>query len=354
MKYTSFTFIIVLCLIFTQTFLTKAQQVGPRPSQKATVMQKVGITNITIEYSRPAVKGRQVLGKVIRYKSRFPWRAGANENTTIEFDNDLLVEGKLLKAGKYGLHMLPSKDQEWTVMFSKDYQSWGSFRYNPKNDALRVKVKPETRSENQEFLLYHFVDLTEQSTTIALDWAKFRIPIKLAISSPVEVVINDMRHKLSGSAGWVWFNLTAAGSYYLKHNKYLNEALAISNRAIRTYPKWDTYSLKASILRKMGRVKQADSLEKVKINKIATQGELNQWGYYLLSQKKNKEAIKIFELNAKKHPTAPNVYDSLAEGYMMNGQKKKAIRYYKKVLALKPSKFLKDNATKKLKELEGK
>jgi len=354
MKNVQLSITLLCCLIFVQIGAGIAQQIGPRQSQKSTVIQRVGITDITIEYSRPAVKGRQVLGKVIRYKSRFPWRAGANENTTIQFAHDVLIDRQLLKAGKYGLHMLPAKDQDWTVIFSKKNEAWGSIKYNPKDDALRIKVKPEKRANHQEFLLYHFINLTETSATIALDWGKFRIPIKFAISNPQELVINDFRSKLSGFYGFTWRNLTTAGSYYLKHNKYLKEALAISDQAIRAYPKWDTYSLKSAILRKMGRTKEANELDDYKINTIANQGELNQWGYYLLNQKKFAEAIQIFELNVKKYPKAPNVYDSLAEGYMMKGDKKKAIRYYKKVLDMNPSKFLKNHASQQLKKLEGK
>jgi len=354
MKNVQLSITLLFCLILAQITPSKAQLIGPRVSQKSSVTQRIGITDITIEYARPAVKGRQVLGKLIPYKSRFPWRAGANENTTVQFAHDVFIEGQLLQAGKYGLHMLPAKGQDWTVIFSKKNEAWGSLGYNAKDDALRVKVKPENRSTHQEFLLYHFINLSETSATIALDWDKFRIPIKFSIANPQELVINDFRSKLTGAYGFSWQNLTTAGSYYLKHNKYLKEALLIADRAIRTYPKWDTYSLKSAILRKMGRIKEANTLDKYKINTIANENELNQWGYYLLNQKKFEEAIQIFELNVKKHPKAPNVYDSLAEGYMMKGDKKKAIRYYKKVLNMNPSKFLKNHASQQLKKLEGK
>lgn len=338
-----------------QVNVLQAQALGPRPSQKAIAIQKVGITDIRIDYSRPAVKGRKIWGsRLVPYKGRFPWRAGANENTVIEFANDVLVEGKLLKAGKYGLHMLPAKDSKWTVMFSKKHEAWGSFRYNKKEDALRVKVQPVSREYNQEFLLYQFTDLTSKSATVALDWEKLRIPIKIEIANNHEIVLNDFRNKLQGAAGFTWRGWAAAVSYCVQNNINLDEALTWANRAIRVYPKWDTYTMKTRVLRKLGRTAEADSIDQVKIYKIAKKNELNNYGYFLLGQKKYKEAIGIFEMNVKRDPKDPNILDSLAEGHMVSGNKKKAIRLYKKVLTMNPSKFLKNNATQNLKKMGAK
>ena len=111
----------------------------PRQSQHAVLMQRVGITDITISYHRPLVAGRKIWGGVVPYGQ--VWRAGANENTTIEFTDQVMIEGKPLDRGTYGLHMIPNAD-EWTVIFSKNSTSWGSFTYDQKEDALRVNVKP--------------------------------------------------------------------------------------------------------------------------------------------------------------------------------------------------------------------
>ena len=113
----------------------------PRQSQHAVIMQRIGITNITINYSRPQVKGRKVFGGLEPYGKL--WRAGANENTTITFTDPVTIEGKPLDPGTYGLHMIPA-ESEWTVIFSKANTSWGSFTYDPAEDALRVTVRPQT------------------------------------------------------------------------------------------------------------------------------------------------------------------------------------------------------------------
>ena len=157
-----------------------------RKSPKAGVTQHIGAsTDITISYSRPGVKERTVWGELVPYgmtqgKDRLiPWRAGANENTTFETSTDILVEGKELKAGKYGLHMIPEKD-EWTIIFSNNNSSWGSYSYNPDEDALRVKVKPQ-EAGFQEWLLYGFDDLSDTSATAFLQWEKLKVPFKITV-----------------------------------------------------------------------------------------------------------------------------------------------------------------------------
>jgi hypothetical protein len=122
----------------------------PRDSQHATVIQRVGLTDITINYHRPLVKGRQIWGKLVPYGE--VWRAGANENTTMTFSDPVAIEGQPLAGGVYGLHMIPG-ETEWTVIFSKIHTDWGSFTYNPSHDALRVKVKPQS-AEMREALSY--------------------------------------------------------------------------------------------------------------------------------------------------------------------------------------------------------
>ncbi len=167
-----------------------AQGTQVRTSLKAGAMQRLGTdTDITIEYSRPGVKGRKIWGALVPYgmapgnqysrNQPFPWRAGANENTTIEFNKDVLIEGKPLAAGKYGLHMIPS-EKEWTIIFSKNNSSWGSFSYNQEEDALRVKVTP-VAAPFQEWLTYGFEDLAGKSATAFLHWEQLRVPFKISL-----------------------------------------------------------------------------------------------------------------------------------------------------------------------------
>src|ERR1700747_1941753 len=140
----------------------------PRASQRGTVTQRIGLTDVTITYHRPSVAGREIWGKTVPYGK--VWRAGANENTTIAFTDDVSIEGKPLPAGTYGLHTIPDKDQ-WTIIFSKNSTSWGSFSYDEKEDAMRVTLKPQA-AEYQEAMIYTFEDVKPDSTATTLRWGK--------------------------------------------------------------------------------------------------------------------------------------------------------------------------------------
>src|SRR5579871_2935493 len=129
-----------LCLLASLCFAQSALLDVPRQSQHAVVMQRIGVTDITINYHRPEVNKRTIFGGVVPYGE--VWRAGANENTTIRFTDPVTIEGKPLDPGTYGMHMIPG-EKEWTVIFSKMSTAWGSFSYDPKEDALRVTVTPQ-------------------------------------------------------------------------------------------------------------------------------------------------------------------------------------------------------------------
>jgi hypothetical protein len=187
--------IIGLTLIFFSLLIlsstTSAQQNQVRKSLKASVTQRLGIdTDITIEYSRPGVKGRKIWGELVPYglapgnkysKGKpFPWRAGANENTTIEFNKDILIEGNALPAGKYGIHMIPS-EKNWVIIFSKNNSAWGSYAYNQEEDALRITVTP-VKAPHQEWMLFGFDDLAGTSATAFLHWEELKLPFKIELA----------------------------------------------------------------------------------------------------------------------------------------------------------------------------
>ena len=168
-----------------------AQKNRVRASLKASVSQTLGVdTEITVVYGRPGVKERKIWGDLVPYgmapgnkysdNKPFPWRAGANENTTIEFSKDVLIEGNKLVAGKYSIHMIPS-ETTWVVILSKNNSLWGSFKYNQDEDALRVTVTPVSAS-HQEWLAYEFEDLAGTSATLCLHWEKLKVPIKIALA----------------------------------------------------------------------------------------------------------------------------------------------------------------------------
>lgn len=182
---------LILSLVLILPSNTYAQGNQVPKSLKAGVMQRLGVdTDITIEYSRPGVKGREIWGKLVPYglapgnrysdDKPYPWRAGANENTTIEFSKDVLIEGKALPAGKYSIHIIPA-EKEWTICFNKDNEGWGSFKYNQENDALRVTVIP-VAAPHQEWLSFGFDDLAGTSATAFLCWEKIKVPFKIALT----------------------------------------------------------------------------------------------------------------------------------------------------------------------------
>ena len=192
MRYASIMLVVIMTIVFAFSFVatTSAQQNQIRKSLKASVTQRLGVdSDITITYSRPGVKGRVIWGELVPYgmakgtrpdAKPFPWRAGANENTTIEFNKDLLIEGHKLPAGKYGIHMIPS-EKDWVIIFSKNNSAWGSFSYNPDEDALRITVTPE-KAPHQEWLMYGFDDLAGTSATAYLWWEQLKVPFKIALA----------------------------------------------------------------------------------------------------------------------------------------------------------------------------
>src|SRR5205085_9782898 len=156
----------------------------PYASQAAQVKQRVGVTDITVTYHRPVVNGRKIWGGLVPMGQ--VWRAGANENTTIEFSTPVSVEGKPLAAGTYGLHMIPNTDN-WTVIFSKMAVAWGSYTYDQAEDALRVDVKPRT-IEMEEALEYEFEDLKPDSVSVTMKWEKTAVPFRVSVDETQTVL----------------------------------------------------------------------------------------------------------------------------------------------------------------------
>jgi hypothetical protein len=172
----------------------RAQQLDlPRPSPNASVTQTVGVTEITIKYSRPGVKGREIWGKVVPYGE--VWRAGANENTTIKFSTPVRIDGHELPAGLYGLQMIPTA-ASWTVIFSKDANEWGAFSYKQADDALRIEVKPQP-AELRERMAYDFDDVTDTATKVVLHWEKLEVPFTVEVDTPALVAA-----KIKGAVRW--------------------------------------------------------------------------------------------------------------------------------------------------------
>src|SRR6202158_6017793 len=224
----------------------------PRVSQRGSVTQRVGLTDITIAYHRPAVGAREIWGKTVPYGK--VWRAGANENTTITFSDDVSIEGKTLSAGTYGLHTIPDKDQ-WTIIFSKNSTSWGSFSYDEKEDALRVSVKPAT-GQAFDTLTYTFDDVKPDSAFATLRWEKVAVPFH--ISADVKaVVLRSIKNELRSVGGFTWAGYDEAAQWCLDNNYNLEEALKWEDTSIQNEERFENLETKSRILDAMGRKEES-------------------------------------------------------------------------------------------------
>jgi len=224
----------------------------PRVSQRGTVSQRIGLTDITITYHRPEVGGREIWSKTVPYGK--VWRAGANENTTITFSDDVRVEGKPLAAGTYGLHTIPDRDQ-WTIIFSKNSTSWGSFSYDEKEDALRVSAKPQA-ADFREALTYTFEEVKPDSTAATLRWEKLAVPVHISVDVKA-VVLRSVRNELRSVGGFTWGGYDEAAQWCLDNNYNLEEALKWEETSIQNEERFENLETKSRILDVLGRKEQS-------------------------------------------------------------------------------------------------
>jgi len=298
----------------------------PRASQHATVMQRIGVTNITINYHRPLANGRQIWGKLVPYGQ--VWRAGANENTTITFTDPVTIEGQPLEKGTYGLHMIPGQDQ-WTVIFSKNSTSWGSFTYQQDEDALRVNVKPQS-AEVHDALTYDFDDVKPESTVITMRWEKVAVPFKVHVNVN-DIVSAYIHRQLHGLNQYYWEGWDDAAGYYLANKINLDDALKYEDLSIQNEERYDNLMNKSKILEAMGRPQDAESFRKQALDK-ANALQLYFYGRQLQGEKKQEEALAIFQSTAKKFPDYWTSHLALARVYSAKGDFDNAVKEAKVAL----------------------
>ncbi len=245
----------------------------PRASQKASVMQTVGVTDVTITYHRPGVKGRVIWGDPLPSQADTKgeatldnqntrpkgapivpwghvWRAGANEATRFEVTDDVLVNGQKLAAGKYSLHTIPTKD-EWTIVFNNDANQWGSFSYDPAKDTLRIKVKPEWVGENQEWLEYSIPVVGPNTAQVVLRWEKVRVPFTVEVPN-VEAVWRAKADAAVAANPADWNIPMSVAGAYADANKW-DEALSWIDRSIKVQENFDNLRSRAILLFRAGR-----------------------------------------------------------------------------------------------------
>lgn len=231
---------------FAQTVLT------PRPSPLQEVSQYVGVSKVTIVYSRPGVKNRTIWGDLVPYNEI--WRTGANENTTIEFSHPVKINGTEIPAAKYGLHTIPS-EKEWVVIFSKDNNLGGSAGYKKENDALRITVKPE-KNNFTEWMEFDFENLADNSADVVLKWGELKVPFKVEFDTPALTLKG-----ISDKTGWGPSN--AAAQYILQSSMDVNEGLKWAHISVTINENYWNLRTKAQLLAKAGKKDEAvETMEK--------------------------------------------------------------------------------------------
>jgi tetratricopeptide (TPR) repeat protein len=342
---------ILTAALLMLSLAASAQVITLPPSgenQKSSVTQWIGLASVTINYSSPDVHGPSgedrkghIWGELVHYgfidqgwaKSKSaPWRAGANENTTISFSHDVLVNGQKLKAGTYGLFLDVEKEGPWKWIFSTNTTSWGSYYYDPKEDALRVDTKPED-APYTEWLTYGFDDRRQQSAIAYLQWENKRIPMKIEVPNGLELYLDKIRYELNGTTtGFRYQGYMEAAQFCAQNKINLQEALMWADSAISQpffgRENFSTLQAKAQVLMAMGKEADADAvMSKAIKHPTASMIEVHQYGRSLLNAGKNEKAMEVFKLNQKLHPEEKfTTYAGLARGYTAIGDKKNAIK----------------------------
>jgi hypothetical protein len=339
-------------------------------NERSTVTQQIGLVRVTLDYSSPDVhapngddRHGKIWGGLVPYGmaalgfgtcgDQCPWRGGANENTVFATTHDIKVQGQPLPAGSYGLHFIPGPD-EWTVVFSKNHTSWGSFFYDAKEDALRVQAKPE-KSEYHEWLTYEFTDRHPDKATVALKWEDLQLPIAITVDDMTGLYIANLRRELRSEPGFTWQGWSRAAQYALA-NKANAEALEWATQAAAPGTGQANFTTLATLARAQEANDKADEAKKTMEMALnhPTAGALDLHFYarQLQGEGKNDEALKVFELNAKLHPGTWPVQFGLARGYAGVGKKQEALDAARKSLAQAPDEASKQNVQNFIKQLE--
>ena len=284
-----FAVIFVLCFAVSAF----AQISVPRPSQKASVSQTIGVTDVTITYSRPGVKGRKIWGDplpgqtatgeaTLDDQNKRPkdavivpwghvWRTGANEATTFVVTDDVLINGQKLAAGSYSLHTIPTKD-EWTIVFNGTANQWGSFNYDPAKDTLRVKAKPQWVNDSQEWLEYTFDPVTEDSAQVNIRWEKVNVPFTVKVPDVAATTMAKLKAAVGNAKPDDWRTPMQAGNYLINNQNPADDAqgMAWLDQSIKVKETFQNLSAKANALYKAGKKEEAFALAEQAIQRGKT------------------------------------------------------------------------------------
>jgi tetratricopeptide (TPR) repeat protein len=257
------------------------------------------------------VKGRKVFGPGSPQAYGQVWRAGANENTTVNFTNDVVVEGKPLAKGVYGLHMIPG-ESDWTVIFSKNSTSWGSFTYDAAEDALRVTVKSHP-AEMEEALVYDFDNVKAGEATIVMRWEKVAVPIHVSVDTQA-ATLASLHNQLRARAQYEWNAWSEAAEYLMDNKMSADEALKDTQQSISIEDRFENEMDKARALEMLNRNDDAKAA-RTKAMSLGSQAQVHSFGRQLQIAGKKDEALEVFRANIKKDPNswvAHNEFSRLA------------------------------------------
>lgn len=335
-------------------------------NHKSWAGRRVGVTDIEVRWNAPGVKGRegQIWGTPVAYygfsvlgfgsNGESPWRAGANESTTISFSTDVAIEGRKLAAGKYGFFIALYPDS-CTLIFSKNTAGWGSYFYKPEQDVMRVTVRQQKNlPQSRERLEYTFSDQTDRSVVIALEWEHWRIPFKVEVDL-VQTTLASIQGQMSGALGFDPPSLQAAAQWCLSNDLNLDEALGWINSAtdptLGGVTSFAALSTKAGLLRKKGNTQEADAIMETALAN-ASAIEMHGYGRQLISQKKYQEAFAIFKKNYDKHDGAWPTHVGLMRGYSALGDIPNALKHARLALPQAPDELNKRSLEGMIKTLE--
>jgi hypothetical protein len=326
-------------------------------NQRAEVSQWIGLVKVTIGYHSPRVhlggktdRTGHIWGELVQYgffddgfgpSHATPWRAGANETTTITFSHDVQVEGKPVKAGTYALFLAIAPTNPWTLILSS-HLGWGSFQYDPANDVLRVPVTSED-APFTEYLTYAFTDRLPNSAVAYLQWENKRVPFRIDVPNVNELYLAQIRQDLEAWPGFNYQNWEKAAQFAVANRIALDDALVWANKAIYEpfrnaalgRQDFSTFQTKAAVLHALGRDTDADTTMDRAIRSDGALAPLvHQYGMSLLAAGRKDRAMQVFQLNRQRHPDDKFwPYVGLARGYTALGDKKRAIENWE--LALK-------------------
>lgn len=303
----------------------------PDISQHARVTQRVGLTDITIDYHGPVVHGRKIFGGIVPYGK--VWRAGADYNTTIQLSTDVTIEGHPLAQGTYGLFMIPT-ESSWTIVFSKNSASWGAFTYDKSEDALRVNVTPRVGQPRHEALRYDFDDPTANSVGIAMQWDTVAVPFSIAVDTPA-IVQRNLRDQLRGRPQFEWAPWEEAANYLLENHLDPKEALKYTENSIAVEDRFENEITKARALKALGRNDEALAAQK-KAFSLGNQSQIYQFARFLQTFGEQEFPLEIFHENIQSDPNSWVAHAEQARIAVANGDFATAAAQLKLVVAVAP------------------